>query len=94
MSTLVSEIIYDNWKPFTNDEKCFLFYFKSPGDFHIIVLTFWLCRKNGLIRKLWLFSKLMMSQTRQQIITIHILPNISGSKGNQAIWHLVSYQKV
>ena len=25
----------------------------------------------------------MMSQTEQQIITIHILPNISRSKGNQ-----------
>ena len=27
----------------------------------------------------------MTSQTRKQIITIHILPNISRSKGNQAI---------
>ena len=41
--------------------------------------------KNGLIRKLWLISKLMLSQKGQQIITIQILPNISSSKGNQAI---------
>ena len=41
--------------------------------------------KNGLIRKLWLISKLMLSQKGQQIIAIQILPNISSSKGNQAI---------
>ena len=29
--------------------------------------------------------KIKTSQTRQQIITIHILRNISGSKGNQAM---------
>ena len=29
------------------------------------------------MRKLWLISRFMMSQTGQQIITIHILPNIS-----------------
>ena len=38
-----------------------------------------------LIRKLWLISKFMTSQTVQQIITIHVLPNIFRSKGNQAI---------
>ena len=27
--TLRSETIFDNWKSFENDEKCFLFYFKS-----------------------------------------------------------------
>ena len=41
--------------------------------------------KIGLIRKLWLISKLMLSQKGQQIIAIQILPNISSSKGNQAI---------
>ena len=30
---------------------------------------------------LWLISKFMTSLTEQQIITIHILPIISGSKG-------------
>ena len=43
------------------------------------------CLENGLIRKLWFISKLMTSQTGQQIIIIHILPNISRSKGNHAI---------
>ena len=27
--TLRSETIFDNWKPFKNDEKCFLFHLKS-----------------------------------------------------------------
>ena len=26
---LVSETIFANWKPFKNDEKCFLFHLKS-----------------------------------------------------------------
>ena len=25
-----SETIFDNWKPFKNDEKCFLFHLESP----------------------------------------------------------------
>ena len=37
------------------------------------------------MRKLWLVSKFMTSQTRQQIITIHILANISRSKGIQVM---------
>ena len=32
---------------------------------------------------LWLILKFMTSQTGQGTITIHILPNISRSKGNQ-----------
>ena len=53
------------WKPFKNDEKCFLFHLKS--SFHsqyirILVLTFWSCRENGLIRKIKLISKFMTSQ--------------------------------
>ena len=39
----------------------------------------------GLIGKLRLISKFMTSQSGQQTITIHILPNISRSKGNQAM---------
>ena len=37
------------------------------------------------MRKLRLITKFMTSQTGQQIIAIHILPNISGSKRNQAM---------
>ena len=39
----------------------------------------------GLIIKLSLISKLMTGQTRQQIIAIHIFPNISRRKCNQTI---------
>ena len=41
--------------------------------------------ENGWIRKLRLVLRFMTSHTGQQIITIHILPNISGSKSNQAM---------
>ena len=48
-------------------------------------MTFWPCRKNSLIRKVRLTSKFMTSQPGLQTIAIHILPNISQSKGNQTI---------
>ena len=48
-------------------------------------MDFWWCRKNGLIRKIGLTSKFMTSQPGWQAIAIHILPNISRSKGNQAM---------
>ena len=48
-------------------------------------MTFWSYIKNGLIRKISLVSKSMTSQPGQQTIAIHILFNISGSKGNQAM---------
>ena len=37
----------------------------------------------------------MTSQTRQKIITMQILPNISRSKGNQKMkfGHLIEYEK-
>ena len=41
--------------------------------------------KNGLIRKISLISKFMMSQPGKQTISIHILTNISKSKSNQAM---------
>ena len=40
-------------------------------------------QKNGLIRKIRLISKFMTSQLVKQTIAMHILPNISRSKGNQ-----------
>ena len=45
----------------------------------------WSCKKNGLIRKISLTSKFMASQPGLQTIAIHILPNISQSKGNQTM---------
>ena len=50
--------------------------------FRVDFLVIW---KNGLIKKIWLISKFMTSQTEQQIITIHILFNISRGKGNQTM---------
>ena len=41
--------------------------------------------KNGLIRKIRLISKFMTSQPGKQTIAVHILPNISKSKGNQTM---------
>ena len=60
----------------------FILYFCSR-DIYIFLLTFWLRPTNGLRRKLWLISNFMASQAGQQIITRHLLHNISGSKGNQ-----------
>ena len=42
------------WKPFKNNEKCFLYHLKSPfrsQDILIFVLNFWPFRKKGLIKK-------------------------------------------
>ena len=49
----------------------------------------------GLIRKVWLTSKSMMSQLCSQTIAIHILPIISQRKGNQTIKipQLIEYNK-
>ena len=74
-----------DWKPFKNDEKCFLFYLKSSfcsQDIYVFVRNFWSCRKNSLIT---LASKFLMSQPGTQTIAIHILPNISQGKGNQTM---------
>ena len=63
-------------------------------------MKFWSYRKNGLIRKIRLTSKFMTSQPVQQTIAIHILPDISRSKGNQEQWkatmelgQLIEYNK-
>ena len=47
------------------------------------------------MRKLRLISKCVASQTGEQIIAIHILPNISISKGKEAIklGQLIEYNK-
>ena len=48
-------------------------------------LDFLIMQKNGLIRKIRLISKLLMSKIAKQTIAMHILPNISRSKDNQAM---------
>ena len=48
--------------------------------------------KNSLIRKIRLISKFMKSQPGKDTIAIHILSNISKSKGNQTMkfGHLIA----
>ena len=63
-----------------------------------ILLSFYheflVIRKNGLIRKTRLISKLMTSQPGQRTIEIHILSNISWSKSNQTMkLGLIEYNK-
>ena len=71
------------------------FYFMLKALFVLEIFTFFLLYRNGLIGKLWLISQFMTSQTGQQIITIHIFPNISRSEGNQAMNYgeLIIYSK-
>ena len=51
------------------------------NDFFFVILK----TLNSLIRKLQLISKFMTSDTGQKIIIVHILTDISKSKGNEAI---------
>ena len=48
-------------------------------------MTFWPSKKNDLIRKTRLISKLMISQFDLQTITLDILPSMSRSKGNETM---------
>ena len=61
----------------------------------VFVTTFWSGRKNGLIRKIRLTSKFMTSQPGSQTFAIHILLDISQSKGNQTMrfGQLIEYNK-
>ena len=65
----------------------FYFMFKAPFVLKILTFLSWLFGyvKNNFIRRFRLIPKFLTLQTGQQIITIHILPNISRSKGNQAV---------
>ena len=64
-SHLPNKLLFASMTAFKNDEKCFLFHLKSSfrsQDIQTFVLTLWLCRKKGLIRKIRLILKFMMSQ--------------------------------
>ena len=56
---------------------------------------FWSFQENDLIRKIRLTSEFMTSQPSKQTIAIHILTNISPSKGNQTmkLGQLIEYNK-
>ena len=78
--------LFSQEKPFKNDEKFLIFYLKSYFRYqhiYIFVLTFWSCRKNGLIKKIRLISIQIIQISIQ--ITIQILPKISQNKSNQAM---------
>ena len=82
--TLRSETIFCKWKPYKNDEKCFLFHLKVLFVLQIFKFLPWLfghLHKNSLIRKIASISKFMTSPARK--LKNSILPNISRNKGNQ-----------
>ena len=54
--------------------------FFSFSRYLIFCLDILVIYRNGLIRKIRLFSKFMTSQPRKETIAIHILPNILRSK--------------
>ena len=67
----------------------YAFYFILKALFVLRYLNFYLhflvFKKNGLIRKIRLISKFITSQPAKERITMHILSNISRSKGNQTL---------
>ena len=74
------------WKPFKNDEKYFYLTLNALFVLEIFTFLFW---------KLELISKFMTLQTEKQIITTHVLSNISRSKCNQImkfLW-LIDYNR-
>ena len=90
-------VLFADWKLFKNDEKCFLFHLESSSLFQgiwVFVMTFWPCRKNGLIRKIRLTSEVMTSQPSLQQLQYTLL-NISRRKGNQTLKfvQLIEYNK-
>ena len=66
-------------------KNAFYFILKAPFVLRYLsfVTTLWSWRKNGLMRKINLTSKFMTSQPGLQTVAIHILSNISESKGNE-----------
>ena len=65
---------------FTSPQKLF-----SLSRYLSFCLDFLVMYRNGLIKKIRLISNSMTSQTGSETIVIHILPNISRSKGNQTV---------
>ena len=84
----MSQITFYIWKPYQNDENCFLFYvircFRL-WDNYIFCIGVLVMQKNDSKRKLSLILQFKTLQTRQQIVTIHILSNTFRSIGNKAM---------
>ena len=83
--------LWDNFWQLKALQKWWKMLFISPYKFFSFsrylsfFLDFLIMYKNVWIRKIRLILKLMKSQTGYQIIAVHILTNISRSKGNQRI---------
>ena len=78
-STFTSETIFDNWKPFKNDGKGFLFYLKisfPSQDIKIFVLIFRSCQMN---------FKFMTSQPGKQTVAMYMLNSISQRESDNEI---------
>ena len=75
---------FGNWNFFKNNEKSFYLISKALFILKTFCLDFLVTQKNVLIRKIGLISK-FMKQPGSQTIALHILINISRSKGNQTI---------
>ena len=72
--------------PLKRMKNVFLFHLKSSfrsQSILIFVLTFWWCRKTAWLERL--LSRFLTSQSGKQAIAVFMLPNISRSKGNQAM---------
>ena len=71
------------------------FYFILQALLVLKIFKSFVMTKNGWIRKIMLISKFMTSQRGYQTTAIHILPNISRSKDNQAmkLGQLIEYIK-
>ena len=72
---------------FISPQKLFSFsrYLNVCLDVFFFFFDFLVMYQNGLIKKIRLISNFMTSQPGKQTIEIHILPNISRSKGNQTM---------
>ena len=74
------------WKPLKNDENAFYFTVIAPFIPKIFkFLFFFVMWETDVVKNLRLTSNVMPSSTGKQIITIHILPNISRNKGNRTL---------
>ena len=78
-------LVYFNGSSLKVIKNAFHFMLTALFVLEIFVFSYWRFDylEKCLDKMLWLILKIMTSQTGQEIITIHLLPNISRSKGNQ-----------
>ena len=75
---------YGCWKPFKNDEECFLFDLKSHflSQYLNFCVDFLVMQLNGLTKNIRLISNFMTSKHGEQTIVIKTLLNISKIKSS------------